>query len=241
MPFEFDPGGSFLHRIDVRFKLCALLALSMAAAAADWPGLLLSFAIALAALARTGLPLAAAGSRLRGFLLLVLMVAAARWATWEAAPFSLAGLADGLVLGLRLLLVALLGLLLVRSTRPEELKKAVTWLLTPFPRAARNRVPLMMGLVLRFIPLVAAQAAMTGDALRARGIEQTKNPFRRLLRFALPLSRRVFARADRLALAMAARGYDPERVSAARFPDAERGDWALLAVAAFLSALMVLA
>ena len=61
------------------------------------------------------------------------------------------------------------------------------------------------------MPILVAVARETASAQRARGIENRKNPVYRLTRLAVPLMRKTFLRADRLALAMTARCYSEDR------------------------------
>jgi energy-coupling factor transporter transmembrane protein EcfT len=126
--------------------------------------------------------------------------------------------------------VVLLGLLLVSTTRASQIKAAVEWFLTPVPGIPEKRVGTMISLLLRFLPLFLHQARQTADAQRARGIENRKNPLKRLTLFALPLLRRTFIQADRLALAMEARCYTDDRTGP-RLSAAAR-DWLSLAAVA---------
>jgi energy-coupling factor transporter transmembrane protein EcfT len=146
------------------------------------------------------------------------------------------GLLDGAVLVTRMLVVVFLAAVLIATTRPAEIKAAVEWFLKPFPGIPAARIGTMLGLLLRFMPLIFLQAAKTRDAQRSRAIENRKNPFYRLTRFTLPFMRCAFESADRLALAMEARGYrdqrTPPRLSAGR------GDWAVLALAMGASLLL---
>ena len=69
----------------------------------------------------------------------------------------------------------------------------------------------MLGLVVRFLPVILFQASEIADAQRARGIERRKNPLIRLMKFTVPLFRRVFLSADELTAAMQARCYSEQR------------------------------
>jgi biotin transport system permease protein/energy-coupling factor transport system permease protein len=69
--------------------------------------------------------------------------------------------------------------------------------------------------MVRLIPLILFQAGEIGEALRARGIERCKNPLTRTVRFAVPLFRRVFLKADELTETMQARCYNENRTDAA--------------------------
>jgi energy-coupling factor transporter transmembrane protein EcfT len=61
------------------------------------------------------------------------------------------------------------------------------------------------------LPVILLQGAEIADAQRARGVERRKNPLIRLIRFTIPLFRRVFLSADELAVAMQARCYSEQR------------------------------
>jgi energy-coupling factor transporter transmembrane protein EcfT len=111
----------------------------------------------------------------------------------------------------RLLLVVFMGILLMATTRTADIRAALVWLLRPVPLVNEKMAATMVGLVVRFLPVILYQAAEISDAQRARGIERRKNPMVRLMRFTLPLFRRVFLSADELAVAMHARCYSEHR------------------------------
>ena len=90
------------------------------------------------------------------------------------------------------------------------------------------KVAVMMGLILRFVPVIFDQAKETLEAQRARCVQNRKNPVYRLIKLGFPLMRRTFERADDLVAAMEARGFtenrtDPELVSHQR-------DWVALLI-----------
>jgi energy-coupling factor transporter transmembrane protein EcfT len=70
----------------------------------------------------------------------------------------------------------------------------------------------MIGLVVRFIPLVLDEAEETALAQKARCVENRRNPVSRLLSLGMSLMRRVFGRADDVTMALQARCYteDPD-------------------------------
>jgi biotin transport system permease protein len=69
----------------------------------------------------------------------------------------------------------------------------------------------MIGLIMRFVPVILDQAKETSKAQRVRGVENRKNPVYRLIKLAIPLIRRTFESADKLAVAMEARCYSENR------------------------------
>lgn len=224
-PFGYGSGSSVLHRIDVRFKLLFMVLISLSCLRASAWGLALLTVLFAFLLADSPLRLSALGRSLRWALFLLGLVFAARALSEPGQPvFAVGGLGvtrqglhAGLLVGWRLLLILLSGVLLSTTTRASEIRSGVQWLLDPIPRVPAGRVATMMGLVLRFVPLLIQQAAEINAAQRSRGIENRKNPAYRLRMASLPLLRKSFERADRLALAMEARGYS-ERGGAAQRP-----------------------
>jgi energy-coupling factor transporter transmembrane protein EcfT len=148
------------------------------------------------------------------------------------------GISDGIVVCWRLFDVIVLGVLLVSTTRSSEVKAAVEWFFAPIPLVPAKRVSTMMGLLLRFLPVILDQARETADAQRARGIENRKNPVYRMRKWGVPLMRRTFERADKLALAMEARCYSEERTDQALASN--KNDWLVLAAVIGMCAVMLI-
>jgi energy-coupling factor transporter transmembrane protein EcfT len=96
----------------------------------------------------------------------------------------------------------------------------------------------MMSLIVRFMPVIFQQAKETLDAQRARGVENRKNPVYRLVKLGIPILRRTFERADKLALAMEARCYSENRTD----PRLSSGikDWITLFVVVFLCSITII-
>jgi energy-coupling factor transporter transmembrane protein EcfT len=156
---------------------------------------------------------------LRYFIMLLSLVVLAKAFTTPGVllydvpwlPMTQQGLFDGAITAWRLFLVGVFGLIFVITTRPSAVKAAVVYFLKPIPLVPAARIGTMLGLLLRFIPLVFRQADATLDALRARGIEFRRNPVYRLTRFVVPFMRRLFIGADRLTEAMESRCYSDRR------------------------------
>ena len=213
--FGYRPGRSVLHGLDVRFKFGALFMLMLTAMNCELLPLAVMSLISAVAARRLGLSLRGILTELRYFLLLLGLIFTARAFTTPGTPLpdlpwlqvSREGMQAGAVTVWRLFLVVFFGLLFVATTRAAAIKAAVVWFLRPFPGLPAQRIGTMLGLVLRFIPLVFLQAGATLDAQRARGVESRRNPFYRLTCFAIPFLRRLFLSADRFTEAMEARCY----------------------------------
>ncbi len=243
-PFGYHAGDSFLHQLDSRFKLLFLALISMSGMGAGITGLSLTTLALLLLIIRIRLPVSSGLKEMRCFLMLLFFVFMARACFTPGTPLATIrcfettcflvtreGVHDGIIVCWRLLLVVLLGLLLVSSTRPSEIRAAVVWLLRPVPFIPEKRVGTMMGLVMRFVPVILGQARETADAQRARGIENRKNPVYRLTRLAIPLMRRTFEDADELVGAMEARCYSENRTG----PELSSGPKEWIALVAVLS------
>lgn len=244
--FGYRPGASLGHRADVRFKLVSLVLLSLAGLNAGFAGLGVATCLLLAALCHIRLSLTALASDLRYFGVLLLFVFTARLLSIDAgdpvfAAWGLSitrqGLTSAALVCWRLAFTVGLGAVLVATTKPSQVRAALQWLLKPLPFVAEHRIATMISLVIRFVPHVLAQARETAAAQRARGIENRKNPLYRLVKFSIPMLRRIFEDADTLVLAMEARCYSESRTEPVLLAGAR--DWGLAGCTVLLCAVLV--
>lgn len=217
--FSFRNDNTWVHGLDVRVKLVALVLLSLSSVHIPLLRLAAMIAALLCLIKYLDLSFISIFRELRIFLILLLVIFTTRMLSASGVPaysigpiaISLDGILQGGVVCLRLILVVLLGLILVASTRYSEIKRAVEWVLTPFPFIPKRRVATMIGLLLRFIPVIFNEAREIKEAQRSRAIEARKNPVYRIVKLVVPLVRRTFLRAEKLALAMEARCYQEMR------------------------------
>jgi energy-coupling factor transport system permease protein len=123
-------------------------------------------------------------------------------------PFSITTgvLADALGLSLRLLAVALPGVLVFTTTDPTDLADGLIQHLKAPPRFAIGTLA-----AFRLVPLLGDEWEMLTLARRARGVDPGRDPVRRLRLFAstaFALLVGAIRRGTRLATAMDARGFD---------------------------------
>jgi len=69
----------------------------------------------------------------------------------------------------------------------------------------------MIGLSLRFFPLIIEQAKQVSDAQKARCSDNQKNPVRKIARLLFPILRKTFQTADSLAVSMESRCFSDQR------------------------------
>ncbi len=222
-PFAFAAGRSVLHRHDIRFKLASLALMTTACLTAPADGLVLVSLVLVLLVVHLRLPLHRFVGEVRFLLLFLFFVLAARALTTPGEETAVVGpfvvTRQGLILGgticWRLLNIVLLSLLFIRSTRPAEIKAGVGWLLRPVPGIDAGRAAVMVGLIVRFIPVLHHQINQSRIAWKARGGDRRGNPLRQIKHLIMPAMRRTILSADQLALAMASRCYSPRRTDPA--------------------------
>lgn len=216
-------ADSPLHRMRAEAKLAGLLVCAVLVVLASSPLELLAACAGVAALvtlARVGWQVAGrAAWSLRWFLLLVLAMNALLFSSADAifslGPLHLSpeGVAQGLRVVVRTLLVVVLGTLLTATTRPQELVEGVRRALSPLGRLGVpvEAAALAVGVTVQFVPtllresyqLMRAQSIRCGN-VASRGIMRRAVSYVRLL---VPIFVSTVRRADELSVAMEARGY----------------------------------
>jgi energy-coupling factor transporter transmembrane protein EcfT len=219
--FGYSERSSPLHKLDARVKLAALVAISLASLQAGISTLALACGVAMGLLVLARYSLLGCLAGMKWYIVLLCCIMLTRTVTtpgeplWHLSwlPASREGLLAGLIMAGRLLVIALFGLLVTFTTRPSHIRSAVEWFLRPIPFIPHQQVATMIGLLVRFIPVILNQSEELSDALRARAIDNRRNPLRRITFLAMPLLRRTFITADRLASAMEARCYGSQRTA----------------------------
>lgn len=243
--FSFHPGNSLAHQLDVRFKIFFLIVISLISLAGGFKGLSILTTLLIGLTIHSRLPLKSSLREFRFFLILLLLILMARMFSmpgtalikFKFVEITRPGLVSGARICWRLVIIALLGFVFVFTTRPSEIKAAVQWYLKPFGFIPAKHIATMMGLIVRFIPVILNQAKETTEAQRARCLENRKNPLDRLVRLGIPIIRGTFEQADRLTVAMEARCYSENRTDPALC--ATRKDWIAFLIVMILSAWIV--
>jgi len=221
--FGYQYGQSFVHRLDVRCKLVSLLLLTSAVVAAI-PAAMGPLSIGLVLLwVALRLPLQILGREILAFLVFLLLVFVVRalstpgdpWLSWGVLSIAREGLQEGGKVVWRLFMILVLGLVFITTTRPSDLKAAVQWLLRPVPFVPASKAATMVGLIVRFIPVLHQQIRETQSALAARAGMRKRFSIRQIRHLILPTMRRIVLAADQLSQSMMARGYRDKRTDPA--------------------------
>lgn len=210
----FSPGDSLLHRLDPRTKQI-LLILAGGFCLNKNPLFLGMMTLALVGAGhRARISFFRLIKEIRYFLFFLIGVFAIRIFTFsDHWTFSVDpdAFIESVLMLWGLLLVVVMGIFLMATTRISHIRAALVWFLTPIPFVNERSIATMVGLMVRFLPLILFQAAEMADAQRARGIDHRKNLLYRLSCFTFPLFRRIFLKTDDLAAALEARCYTDDR------------------------------
>lgn len=219
---QFIPGNSFAHRLDPRTKILIILVfiivLFMARGFVPW-ALLAAFTLVAITVSQTPPRMLIRGLKPVLFII-ILTVSLNLFMTRGTALFRLGplvatreGLAFGLLMGFRIILLIMFSSLLTLTTSPIALTDGLEALLKPFQRIGMpaHELAMMMSIALRFIPTLLEEADKIMKAQMARGADFETGSFlqraRSLVPLLVPLFVSAFRRADELAMAMEARCY----------------------------------
>ncbi|MCT3358666.1 energy-coupling factor transporter transmembrane protein EcfT [Latilactobacillus curvatus] len=220
---RYIPGDSVLHRMDPRAKLLAsFYYIGIIFLARTWQAyaLLLVFTLALIGISKIKLDFFIKGVKPLLWLILftvLLQIFFTRgghvyW-QWGFLTLTQYGLINGVYIFMRFVLIIFMSTLLTLTTPPLSLADAIESILKPlkvvhFPA---YEVALMLSIALRFVPTLMDETTKIMDAQRARGVDFGEgNLFQQMkaiVPILIPLFVSSFNRADDLATAMEARGY----------------------------------
>ncbi|WP_203289337.1 energy-coupling factor transporter transmembrane protein EcfT [Metabacillus sp. cB07] len=123
------------------------------------------------------------------------------------------GVIQGIYISFRFLFLILLTTILTLTTTPIEVTDGMESLLHPFKKIGLpvHELALMMSISLRFIPTLMEETDKIMKAQMARGADFTSGPIKQrisaIIPLLVPLFISAFKRAEELAVAMEARGY----------------------------------
>lgn len=220
---HYLPGGSLLHRLDPRMKMCTLLVLIVAlfTTRSFW-GFLLMGVFIFVALISTGIPLRYFFRGLRPVIYIIFITVVLHLFFTKGGEVLLRvgpvtveadGVLVGIFMAVRLILLVMMTTLLTLTTSPIALTDTIESFLRPFRRLGvpAHEIAMMMTIALRFIPTLIEESEKIMKAQIARGADFTSgNIFKRarsLIPIIIPLFVSAFRRADDLAVAMEARCY----------------------------------
>lgn len=224
---RYMPLDSIANKMDPRAKILMMLIVMIAIfiPAGFW-GYVLIFAFVAVALKCSKLSLGFALRSMKPMMfmmvfLLVINIFAVKTGVpliqWGWFSVYSGALSQTLYIVVRLMLMVVITTILTATTKPLDLTLGIEKLLKPFEKIGvpAHIIAMMISIALRFIPTLIEETQRIMNAQASRGVDLENGTFKEkvmaILALIVPLFVSAFDRADQLANAMEARGYDPGR------------------------------
>lgn len=228
---RYVPYNSFIHRLDPRTKLFAMVVLMVSiffrfsSVAMNFTvyGILLILIYILMRVTHIKLLSLFRSLKAMWFMILFLLVVNCimpgtgdYFKIFELRIYFSA-IYNTLYIILRLVMMIALTMILTTSTKPLDLTNGLEWVMTPLKaiRFPVHEVAMTISLALRFIPTLLEETQRLMQAQASRGVDFAEGKFkekvRAIISLIIPLFISAFQRSDELANAMEARGYDPTK------------------------------
>ena len=219
---QYLPGDSFLHKLDPRTKIMAVVVymISLFVVNNFWGlGAMLVLSLAIVLISRIPLRFFFRGIKAIVFIVLLTVILQMFMTPGESLvelgflKITKEGVHQAVFMGTRLVLLVSVTSILTLTTTPIALTDGIENLLKPFQKVGvpAHELAMMMTIALRFIPTLVEETDKIMKAQAARGanfdsgniVEKVKA----LVPLLVPLFLSAFQRADELAIAMEARCY----------------------------------
>lgn len=220
---RYIPGDSLIHKLDPRVKLvAAFYFIGIIFLANNWQTYVLLAAFTLVALflSKINFNFFLRGIRPMIWLILFTVVLQMLFTRggqlyWSWGIFSLSeyGIMNGIFIFCRFVLIIFISTLLTLTTPPLAMSDAIESILKPLKvvRFPVHEVALMLSIALRFVPTLMDETEKIMNAQRARGVDFDEgsivDKMKSVVPLLIPLFVSSFNRAEDLATAMEARGY----------------------------------
>ncbi|MBD1382731.1 energy-coupling factor transporter transmembrane component T family protein [Metabacillus arenae] len=220
---KYVPGDSLVHKMDPRAKLTMIfLFVFVVFFANNWLTYTILGAFTLSVVFMTKLPPRFLINGLKPILWIILftfllhiIVTREGAVIIDLGYFEIyeEGIVQGIFISLRFLFLILMTTLLTLTTTPIEVTDGIESLLGPCKKIGLpvHELALMMSISLRFIPTLMEETDKIMKAQMARGVDFTSGPVKdriqAIVPLLVPLFVSAFKRAEELATAMEARGY----------------------------------
>ena len=230
---KYIPYNSFIHRLDPRFKIFAMIILmvsiflnfSSIATNFDVYAILLLFVFILMKIAHIKVLSLFKQLRMMWFMILFLLIInilvpgdANLGFIIITSSFKIyfSAIFNTLYIVLRLIIMLGISMILTSTTTPLQLTGALEWYMSPLKifRFPVHEIAMTISLALRFIPTILEETDKIMKAQASRGVDfqrgKIKEKIRAIISLIIPLFISAFQRSEDLANAMEARGYNPQ-------------------------------
>lgn len=223
---RYMPYDSFIHRLDPRLKIGALLMLLITIffdAGFLGYGILGLFVILCMVLSKMSVKQVIKAVKPMVIMMLFLMIfnlflitTGHVVATLGPLKIYSGALYQTAYILIRLVLIIVLTTILTASTKPLDLTLGLEHLLSPLKKIGfpTHEVAMMISIALRFIPTLLEETQRIMKAQASRGVDFSEGSFKEkimaIISLIIPLFISAFQRAEDLANAMESRNYNPE-------------------------------
>ena len=217
-------GDSWIHKLDPRTKLIGTFAFVLVIFLANnWVTYGLLIAYTLVALLLSKIPLGFFWKGIRPLIWVILFTVALQilftsggevYFKWGFLQVTSEGIINAVFIFLRFVLIISFSTLLTLTTAPLQLTDAIEAVMKPLSivKFPVHEVALMLSIALRFVPTLMDDTTRIMNAQRARGVDfgegKLVQKVKSIIPILIPLFASSFKRADALAIAMEARGYN---------------------------------
>lgn len=254
---QFFPGDTFIHRLDPRTKLIAVILYIVALFNAKG---VVTYAMVMAVLVLcilvSRVPFRSLTRGLKPIYIIVAFTAIMNLfftsgtplgTGWLLSHITQEGLRSAIYMILRIVMLIMGTFLLTYTTSPISLTDGLESLLSPLKklRLPIHELAMMMSIALRFIPTLIEETDKIMSAQKARGADFESGKLmeraKALIPILVPLFISAFRRADELATAMECRCYQGgEGRTKMKQLHYQRGDFAAFGAAALLTAAVII-
>ena len=225
---QYYPTQSFVHRLDPRIKILALITFIVLLFVADnFYSLFAVALIAMLAIAFSRVPIKSVLRSVKGILVILIFTAVLNLffhkgehllAEWWIFRIYTESIIFTVFFVLRLFFLVMISSVLTLTTTPVSLTDGIESLLKPltYIKFPVHELALIMSIALRFIPTLIDETNRIISAQKARGADfESGNIFKRIkaiVPILIPLLISAFRRADELGDAMDARCYSGSKI-----------------------------
>lgn len=220
---QYYPAQSFVHRMDPRTKILALIAfIVLLFVSNNFYSLAICMVVIIAAIIAARVPFGRVLRSVKGILFILIFTAVLNvlfhggnhvYVQWNSITITREGVIFTVFLTLRLFFLVMASSVLTLTTTPVALTDGIESLLKPltYIKFPVHELALIMSIALRFIPTLIDETNRIISAQKARGADfESGNIFKRVkavIPILIPLLISAFRRADELGDAMDARCY----------------------------------
>ena len=216
-------GDSFIHRLDPRTKfLATFLFIIIVFLANNWLTYFILAIFTMLALLASKIPMSFFWNGVKPLLWVILFTVVLQmvfttggevYVEWYFIKITSYGVINAIFIFLRFMFIIFISTLMTLTTPPLQIADAMESIMKPLGKIGVpvHEIALMLSIALRFVPTLMDEAQKIMNAQRARGVDFGEGnlfeQMKAIIPILIPLFVSSFNRAEDLATAMEARGY----------------------------------